>query len=88
MPHITHHDLDRDGLQDLILVHDRNDATDLPGQPFTGRHVQVLLNRGDMQFDEESEAWMGDQSATYIEVPLTGRPQMVRVDRDDCADLS
>lgn len=30
---------------------------------------------------------MGDQSATCIEVPLTGRPQMVRVDRDDCADL-
>lgn len=56
MAHITHHDLDRGGLQDLILVHDRNDGTDLPGEPFTGRHFQVLLNRGGMQFEDESEA--------------------------------
>ena len=87
VPHLTHQDLNGDGLQDLILVHQRNDGTDLPGEPFTGRHVQVLINQGGMEFEDETVSWMGDQSATHIQVDLAGGPQMVKFDRDECADL-
>ena len=87
VPHLTHQDLNGDGLQDLILVHQRNDGPDLPGEPFTGRHVQVLINQGGMEFEDETVSWMGDQSATHIQVGLAGEPQMVKFDRDECADL-
>ena len=89
----THFDVDGDGFQDLLLAHVRNDAA-LPGIPYTGRYIQVLLNRGGVSFGDETTAWMGDQGATTPERnpegdPLynAGMPGMYDIDRDGCADL-
>ena len=74
-------------LADAVAAHRHSLGTDLPGEPFTGRHVQVLINQGGMEFEDETVSWMGDQSATHIQVGLAGEPQMVKFDRDECADL-
>ena len=62
--------------------------------PFTGRYVQVLVNRGGGSFGDETRAWMGDQSTTTGERTRDGRPlhngaqpRMHDVDRDGCPDL-
>ena len=92
---LTHFDVNGDGFQDLLLVHDRMDNT-LPNVIyFTGRYVQVLINRhGGTSFGDETLTWMGDQGATTPERdqegnPLHSRadPKMHDVDRDGCADL-
>ena len=90
----THFDVDGDGFQDLLLAHVRNDAAARPAIPYTGRYVQVLINRGGVSFGDETTAWMGDQGATTPERnpegdPLysPGAPGMYDVDRDGCADL-
>ena len=91
---LTHFDVNGDGFQDLLLVHDRNDDT-LPNVIyFTGRYVQVLVNRAGRSFDDETPARMGDQSATTPERGPDGEPlhnaatpTMHDVDRDGCADL-
>ena len=75
-------------LADAVAAHRHSLGTDLPGEPFTGRHVQVLINQGGMEFEDETVSWMGDQSATHIQVRLAGGPQMVKFDRDECADQS
>ena len=61
---------------------------------WTGRYIQVLINRGGTSFGDETATWMGDQSATTPERhpdgdPLynAGVPRMHDVDRDGCADL-
>ena len=90
----THFDVNGDGFQDLLLVHPRNNDA-LPNVlPFTGRYVQVLVNRGGTTFGDESPARMGDQSATTPERDADGNPlhnagvpSMHDVDRDGCADL-
>ena len=74
-------------LADAVAAHRHSLGPDLPGEPFTGRHVQVLINQGGMEFEDETVSWMGDQSATHIQVGLAGEPQMVKFDRDECADL-
>ena len=85
---LTHFDVNDDGLQDLLLVHERNDDGPSGVIPFTGRYVQVLINAGDGSFSDESTTRMGDQSAT---TPETAQgfavPQMHDVDRDGCLDL-
>ena len=62
---------------DAVAAHRHSLGPDLPGEPFTGRHVQVLINQGGMEFEDETVSWMGDQSATHIQVRLAGGPQMV-----------
>ena len=101
---LTHSDVNGDGFQDLLLVHARNDDT-LPNAilpnailpnviPFTGRYVQVLVNRGGTSFVDETPARMGDQSATTPERDPDGdplhnaaEPSMHDVNRDGCPDL-
>ena len=91
---LTHFDVNSDGFQDLLLLHDRNDGTFPNVIPFTGRYIQVLINRGGTSFDDETPARMGDQSATTPERDPAGEPlhnaaapRMHDVDRDGCADL-
>ena len=90
----THSDVNADGFQDLLLVHPRNDDGPPNVLPWTGRYVQVLVNRGGKRFDDETLARMGDQSATTAERNPDGEPlhnaappRMHDVDRDGCADL-
>ena len=78
----THFDVNGDGFQDLLVVHTRNDDGPPDVIPFTGRHVQVLINRGTpsrvllrrgpMSFGDETVTWMGDQSATTAEIDSDG----------------
>ena len=88
MTGLTDFDVNSDGLQDLLLVHERNDDGPAGVIPFTGRYVQVLINAGDGSFSDESTTRMGDQSAT---TPETAQgfavPRMHDVDRDGCLDL-
>ena len=75
-------------------MHQRNDDA-LPNVlPFTGRYLQVLINRDGRSFDDETPTWMGDQSATTPErgadgEPLSNvaQPYLHDVDRDGCVDL-
>ena len=90
----THFDVNGDGFQDLLLVHPRNDDGPPNVIPWTGRYVQVLVNRGGTSFGDETSARMGDQSAITSERnpdgdPLhnAGVPGMYDVDRDGCTDL-
>ena len=89
----AHFDVDGDGLQDLLMMHTRNDDAP-PTLPFTGRYVQVLVNRGGT-FVDETVARMGDQAATTAQRGAYGEPlhnyaglSMHDVDRDGCADLA
>ena len=78
----THFDVNGDGFQDLLVVHTRNDDGPPDVIPFTGRYVQVLINRGTpsrvllrrgpMSFGDETVTWMGDQSATTPEFDQDG----------------
>ena len=86
VPWLTYFDLNGDGWKDLILTHQRNDDGP-PGKPFTGRFMQILVNRGGFEFVDETATWMGDQSATAVEIYNAGRPEMHDIDRDECADL-
>ena len=71
---LTHFDVNTDGTHDLILVHHRNDDGPPDVIPWTGRYVQMLINRGtpsgvlrrrrSMSFVDETPTRMGDQSAT------------------------
>ena len=89
----THFDVNADGLPDLLLVHPRNDDGPPDVIPWTGRYVQVLINRNG-SFADETLVRMGDQSETTAQTnrdgePLNGAavPRMHHVDRDGCADL-
>ena len=94
VPALTHFDVNGDGFQDLLLVHERNGDT-LPDVIWhTGRYIQVLINRGGTSFGDETPTRMGDQSATTPERDADGEPlhnaatpRMHDVDRDGCADL-
>ena len=84
---LTHFDVDGDGFRDLLLLHQR-DENPFGTIPFTGRYVQVLVNRGGTSFGDETAARMGAQSATTPESLINGGvPGMYDVDRDGCADL-
>ncbi|MCY4057334.1 MAG: VCBS repeat-containing protein [Gammaproteobacteria bacterium] len=100
---LTHFDVNGDGFDDLLLVHERNHAT-LLNVTHTGRYIQVLINDGTaagvlrrrraMSFVDETLTRMSDQSATTPErnaegnrLQNTADPRMHDVDRDGCADL-
>ena len=91
---LTHFDVNADGFQDLLLMHQRNDEA-LPNVlPFTGRYLQVLINRDGRSFDDETLTWMGDQSATTPERGVDGeplsnvaQPYLHDIDLDGCVDL-
>ncbi len=94
VPALTHFDVNGDGFQDLLLVHERNGDTLPDVIEHTGRYVQVLVNRDGTSFVDETPARMGDQSATTPERGPDGKalhnaatPRMHDVDRDGCADL-
>ena len=91
---LTHFDVNGDGFQDLLLPHSRNDDGPPGVIPWTGRYLQVLVNRGGTSFSDETPTWVGDQSATTPERnaagdPLhnVGVPGMHDVERDGCVDL-
>ena len=93
---LTDFDINGDGLQDLLLVHSRNDP--IPAYPnalgFTGRYIQALINRGDMSFGDETNTWIKSQGATRRQRFPNGEhlynaatPVLRDLDRDGCADL-
>ena len=94
---LTHFDVDGDGFPDLLLVHHRNDDGPPDVIPWTGRHVQVLVNLGTpspvlrrrraMSFIDQTPTRMGDQSATAPQRNADGDELVHDVDRDGCADL-
>ena len=81
---LTHFDVNGDGFQDLLLVHERNGNTYPNVLWHTGRYIQVLINDGTasgvlrrrrpMSFVDESLTRMGDQSATTAERDSDGEP--------------
>ena len=93
---ITHSDVNDDGLLDLLFLHTRNDDGPLGVLPFTGRYIQVLVNRGDLSFADETSTRMGDQAASTSERSSVdneelrnfGDLRMHDVDRDGCDDLT
>lgn len=91
---LTSHDVNGDGLEDLVLVHQRNDDGPAGIQPWTGRFVQVLVNDGAGAFVDETATRMDDQNAAAAERGPDGNyrgnaalPAMYDVDRDGCADI-
>ena len=89
---LAHFDVNADGFQDLLLMHERDGLPNV--LPFTGRYIQVLVNHGGTSFSDETSTWMADQSATLPERNADGdplynfaEPGMYDVDRDGCEDL-
>jgi len=98
-------DIDGDGHSDLVLAHARNDdvggSPPDPGDDFTGRYIQVLLNRdGTGQFTDETATRMGDQSATLVsqynvpaemqlyDIDLDGDPDLITANADKISEAS
>lgn len=81
---IARFDLNRDGADDMLMLHVRNG---LAGG-WSGRFIQALLNTGDGSFVDETSTWIpGDQSVTAIEGYNLGGLAMHDVDLDGCLDL-
>ncbi|MYN68311.1 MAG: VCBS repeat-containing protein [Acidobacteria bacterium] len=84
VPSLTHFDVNDDGFQDLLLVHERNGDTQSDVLWHTGRYIQILINDGTasgvlrrrrpMSFVDETPTRMGDQSATTLERYMDGAP--------------
>lgn len=76
-------------------MHQREDEAVPDTLPFTGRYLQALINRdGGTSFGDETDTWIGDQSATTPQRGADGEPlsnaaepQMHDVDGDGCMDL-
>ena len=89
---LTHFDVNSDGLEDLLLVHERDGPPEVLS--FTGRYIQVLINDDGEAFVDETSTWMGDQSLTTPERFPNGDsahnaalPRMLDIDRDGCEDI-
>ena len=89
---LTHFDVNGDGFQDLLLVHERDGPPNVMSH--TGRYIQVLINHDGASFGDETPTWMTDQNATMPERKANGdplhnaaQPSMHDVDGDGCADL-
>ena len=92
-PGLTDFDLNDDGLQDLLVLHERNDDISGSDLPFTGRYIQALVNDGG-QFVDETVTWLGRQRRTRRQRRPNGEPlvaaaemEMHDVNRDGCLDL-
>ena len=80
----THFDVNDDGFPDLLLSHTRNDDGPPDVVAWTGRYVQVLVNRGTpsyvlrrrraLTFGDETRTWMGGQGTTSPERNAAGEP--------------
>ena len=71
VPSLTSANLDADGALNLILGHQRNDGADLPGEPFTGRYVQVLINQGGFHFEDRTAVLLATRQ---VRVDVGPRP--------------
>ena len=69
-------DVNGDGLQDLLLLHEGG-----------RRYIQVLVNRGGAEFEDETARWMTQSATAPAPWEWGGQLQMHDVDRDGCADL-
>ena len=94
VPWLTHFDVNDDGFEDLLLMHTRNDDVDPNALAWTGRYIQVLVNRRGRSFGDETRTWIGTQGATRPQrqpnrEPLTNVAAFAKrdVDRDGCLDL-
>ena len=84
VPGLTHFDVNADGFEDLLLVHERNGDTQPDVLWHTGRYIQVLINDGTasgvlrrrrpISFVDETPTRIGDQSATTPERYADGAP--------------
>ena len=98
---LTHLDVNDDGFDDLFLMNTRNDDVDPDALAWTGRYIQVLVNRrvplpgGGVWFGDETNTWVKGQEATTPEHLPNGEPlqngyagfAIHDVDRDGCNDL-
>lgn len=81
---IARFDLNRDGADDMLMLHVRNG---LEGG-WSGRFIQALLHASDGSFVDETSTWIpGDQSVTAIESINLGGLAMHDVDLDGYLDL-
>ena len=84
VPGLTHFDVNGDGFEDLLLLHERNGDTYADVLWHTGRYIQVLITDGTasgvlrrrrtMSFVDETSTRMGDQRATTPERNADGDP--------------
>ncbi len=92
-------DVNDDGSQDLIIMHTRND--DVASEPnpevvsITGRYVQVLINRGDHSFSDETRTRMRQGPTRGTRFPnghllVNGGRDLAMKDlnRDGCPELA
>ena len=98
---LTHFDVNDDGFEDLFLMHTRNDDVDPDALAWTGRYIEVLVNRrvplpgGGIWFGDETETWVKGQEDTTRERLPNGEPlhnggarfAKHDVDGDGCIDL-
>lgn len=97
---LTHFDVNGDGFEDLFVMNTRNDDADPDALAWTGRYIQVLVNRrvplpgGGVWFGDETETWVKGQEPTTRERHPNGEPlynnarfAIDDVDRDGCDDL-
>ena len=89
---LTRFDVNSDGREDLLLVHERDGPPEVLS--FTGRYIQVLINDDGEAFVDETSTWMGDQSLATLERYPNGdplhnaaSPTMLDIDRDGCEDI-
>ena len=94
VPGLTDFDVNDDGYRDLLLVHQRNDDGPPDMIPWTGRYIQVLINRGDLTFSDETHTWIGKQGYSRPQRMPDGSllegaavPILRDINRDGCPDL-
>ena len=93
VPAITDFDVNEDGFRDLLLAHTRNNDVDPNVLAFTGRYIQVLMNRDGTSFGDETITWIGPQNREKRQrwegeaLANMAQPVMHDVDRDGCLDL-
>ena len=95
VPGLTHFDVNDDGFEDLLLLHQRNDEVDVDGWiDWTGRYIQVLINRGDLSFADETRTRMGNQGRSRPQRHPDGSllhgeatPALHDINRDGCPEI-
>ena len=93
VPALASYDVNGDGFEDLLLAHTRNNDVDPRALPFTGRYIQVLMNRRGESFSDETRTWIGPQNRERRQrwqgeaLANMAWPVLRDVDRDGCEDL-